>query len=109
MLEMNKRNHLIALILIAGIASSSMLNGKRMAMCSFKGDFGVSKKVDLKWESVRSSHKVFSIGQFIADFFFKLNQKSPLELDFQSLFLPFIFSSPVLSMDIDPSIFINAP
>lgn len=80
-----------------------------MSMCGFKCGLSVSKKIDLKWEGVRSSHKVFSIGQFIADFFYKPNRKSPLEFKLRSLFLPFIFSTPFLSTDIDPAIFINAP
>ena len=106
---MIKTNHLIALILIAGIASSSMLNGKRMSMGSFKGDLSISKKIELKWEGVRSNHKVFSIGQFIADFFYKLNRRSALDFGVRPLFLPIIFSTPILSSHIDPTILINAP
>jgi hypothetical protein len=106
---MKNRNHLIALILVAAIASSSMLNGNRMSMGSFKDGLSISKKLDLRWEGLRSTHKVFSIDQFIADFFLNPNWKSPLEFGFRSLFLPFVFSCPFFAKGINPSIFIHAP
>lgn len=108
-LVMKNSKHLIALILIAGIASSSMLYGKRMSMCSIKSGLSVSKKLDMRWEGVRSTQKMFSITQFIAVLFSNPNRQYPLVVAFRSLYLPFVFSSPFFPSEIIPSIFINAP
>lgn len=104
---MKNRKNLIALVLIAGIVSSFLMNGR------WTGGVGeeprISKKAGLSWKGVHPTHQSFSFSQIWADFFKKFEWKPPLVFTAEKPLLPFVYTCFFLATVFYPTISINAP
>lgn len=106
---MKNRINVLAIVLIAGIATSFMINGRSTPNAGLEKGLSVSTKYSPKWEGLRFSNKGISINKFLSDIILNVTGYPDKTSKGFSNFLQYMFPYPFITDFFNEAISINAP